>query len=529
MFIGVSVCKKISNHNRMADEVLPNTRRAFCTMGHGCDVIPEQIRGEPPVKLPEYRVPVGCIFVTVEVCGRYSSTIETGKIFEAFQDPLLKEALKYPDNDKIWKVLHDYLQIETDENSVLRVRTEGQLFTNPFISLWSNFDNHGYYGQSGIYELGKIPLLKDGRIRLNDGLKMTSDELEIAKVRALKPTDLSYDRLEHVYHGSIFPTAAEIYKGMSTDYQYLDLMNARPGPGPGVYYHFACRSPCDISDYDPRFNYNTALAAATSSAPNGSINQTKAIEKVKIYHDQHMIKHPVIEMMRQRSMNLAKPEQKGQNEKYIIQKPLKMLELTDEWRSSIRNRKKRYDWYKIIIDELQKSIAIHAHPLILTIWLDDIVKVKKCCVCGGNFPLTYCCIEDDYHECENCYYLRVQQRLAPAALENNVDDPLGKRRQRHARMAAKVAVTPLPASWLVSDMPETREEREDRVEEREWQDMTIQKIAAANKQYRMNLEPDFKKLYNMVPLRRGGRRMKRKTHRKKANRRTRKQTRKTTR
>jgi hypothetical protein len=118
---------------------------------------------------------------------------------------------------------------------------------------------------------------------------------------------------------------------------------------------------------------------------------------------------------------------------------------------------------------------------------------------------------------------------APAALEGNVDDPLGRRRQRHARMAAKVAVTPLPVKWMVSDRPETAEEREDSLEERKWQDMTIQKIAAANKQYRINLEPDFKKIYNMVPLRRGGRHTKCKTHRKKANRRIRKQTRKTTR
>jgi len=511
----------------MADEILPHTRRAFCTMGHGCDVIPDQIPGQPEVELPEYRVPAGCIFVTVEVCGRYSSTMEVSKIFEAFQDPLLKEALKYPDNDKIWKVLHDYLQIEADENSVLRVRTEGQLFTNPFIYLWSNFDKNSYYSQSGVYELGKIPLLKDGRIRQMDWLQMNPNELEIAKVRELKPTDLSYDSLEYAYHGSIFPTAAEISGGMSIQYRYLDLMNARPGPG--VYYHFACRSPCDILDYDPQFNYKTALDAATSSAPNGSINQTKAIEKVKIYHETHMIKHPVIKMMRQRSMNLAKPGQKGLNEKYIIQKPVKILEMIDDWRSSIRNRKKRYDWYKIIIDELQKIIAIHAHALILTIWLDDIVKVKKCSICGGNFPLTYCCIQDDYHECENCYYLRQHKMGAPAALEGNVDDPLGRRRQRHARMAAKVAVTPLPVKWMVSDRPETAEEREDSLEERKWQDMTIQKIAAANKQYRINLEPDFKKIYNMVPLRRGGRRTKRKTHRKKANRRIRKQTRKTTR
>jgi hypothetical protein len=145
MFNGISVCKKINDKNRMADEILPHTRRAFCTMGHGCDVIPDQIPGQPEVKLPEYRVPAGCTFVTVEVCGRYSSTVEVSKIFEAFQDPLLKEALKYPDNDTIWRVLHDYLQIEADENSVLRVRTEGQLFTNPFIYLWSNFDKNSYY------------------------------------------------------------------------------------------------------------------------------------------------------------------------------------------------------------------------------------------------------------------------------------------------------------------------------------------------------------------------------------------------
>ena len=514
----------------MEDEILPHTRRVFCTMGHGCDVIPDQIPGQPLVELPEYRIPAGCTFVTVEVCGRYSTNVELSKIFEAFQDPLLREALKYPDNDTIWRVLHDYLQIEVDDNSVLRVRTEGELFTNPFIHLWdaTYTDNYAFLEQSGIYELGKIPLLKDGRIRPTAKIQMTSDELEIAKVRSLEPNDVSGDRIQSIYHGSIFPTANQVNGGLPIMYRYLDLMNARPGPGPGVYYHFACRSPCGISDYDPRFNYNTALAAATSSAPNGSINQTKAIEKVKIYHEQHMIKHPVIKMMRQRSMTLAKPGQKGRNEKNIIQKPVTVLNSTDEWRSTIRNRKKRYEWYKIIIDELQKIIAIHAHALILTIWLDDIVKVKKCSICGGNFPLTYCCIQDDYHECENCYYLRQHKMAAPAALEGNVDDPLGKRRQRHARMAAKVAITPLPASWMVSDMPETREEREDRVEEREWQDMTIQKIAAANKQYRMNLEPDFKKLYNMIPLRRGGRCMKRKTHRKKVNRRTRKQTRKQT-
>ena len=388
-------------------------RRVFCTMGHGCEYVPDQIQFAPPVNIPEFRIPDGCIFVTIEVCGIYSTDIELQKIFHAFQDPIWKEALKYPDNDKIWKILHEYLQIDTNDNSVLRVRTEGDIFTNPHISLFDVSLNgeDSEFSQSGIYELGRMPQ-RNGRMRSFTRIPMNQDELTMFRDRReINPTEVSRQRLEQIYNGSIFPTVNQVIEGVSTEYRYLDLMNPMIGPGPGVYYHFSCRSPCELADYDPQFKFNVAMKEALSSAPDGTANQSREVARILKYYSEHVLKHPVMERMRQRSVNQVMHRmrigQKGRNEKNIVQTTLEVLGSypMDDWKVYINNQDLRRDWIARIFSELCTIVPIHGHPLIR--WEGNIPK--KCYVCGEEeLYTTYHCAHDDYHECEDCYTHRRQ-------------------------------------------------------------------------------------------------------------------------
>jgi hypothetical protein len=395
----------------MEVEAPPHDRRVFCTMGHGCDDVPDQIQFAPPVNLPEFRIPKGCIFVTIEVCGIYSTDIQLQKIFQAFQDPIWKEALKYPDNNKIWKILHEYLQINSDDNDVLRVRTEGDIFTNPHISLFdASLDGEdSEFSQSGIYELGHMPQ-RNGRMLQWVRTPMNQDELEMYKdKREIKPTEVSHDRLAQIYNGSIFPTVNQVIEGVSTEYRYIDLMTGNPGPG--VYYHFSCRSPCDLANYDPKFNYNDAISAARLSAPDGTSNQTRELEKVSKYYSEHVRKHPVMQRMRQRSVNQVmhhmRNGQKGRNEKNIVQTRVSEIDSYTiyNWKIYINNQDLRRDWIARIFVELCTIVPIHGHSLIR--WEGDIPK--KCYVCGEEeLYTTYHCARDDYHECEDCYTYRRQ-------------------------------------------------------------------------------------------------------------------------
>ena len=100
----------------------------YCTMGHGNDL----------VRLPSKRVPKGCTYVTIGLSGMTS--IDLPKILYAFQDGLLKDALKFPDDEKIHSILTDYFRLPFD--SPIRVHNEGDIYTDSIISLWTNANQH---------------------------------------------------------------------------------------------------------------------------------------------------------------------------------------------------------------------------------------------------------------------------------------------------------------------------------------------------------------------------------------------------
>jgi len=189
----------------MAAAALPNV---FCTMGHGCDLVNENRK----------TVPEGCKYITSEICG--IGSIDLPKILFAFKDPLLKDALQYPDHPKILSVLNEYFKLPA--GSPLRVRNAGDSYIDSIITLWADAGN-GYF-KSGIYQLGNVP---EGEIYRNG----------IPGVMAKNhPREVNHDLYHFIYHGSIWvpPPDGNIQK------RYSDIMHERPG----IYYHLACRSVC---------------------------------------------------------------------------------------------------------------------------------------------------------------------------------------------------------------------------------------------------------------------------------------------
>lgn len=190
----------------MAAQALPNV---FCTMGHGCDMINED----------RNIVPDRCKYITSEICGMAS--VDLPKILFAFTDPLLKDALQYPDHPKILSVLNEYFKLPA--GSPLRVRNAGDSYTDSIITLWADAGN-GYF-KSGIYQLGSVP---EGEI-YRDGIPGV-----MAKNH---PREVSEELYQFIYNGSkwVPPPDGNIQK------RYSDIMRERPG----IYYHLACRSVCN--------------------------------------------------------------------------------------------------------------------------------------------------------------------------------------------------------------------------------------------------------------------------------------------
>ena len=190
----------------MAAQALPNV---FCTMGHGCDMVNEDRK----------IVPDGCKYITSEICGM--SSVDLPKILIAFRDPLLKDALQYPDHPIILSVLNEYFKLPG--GSPLRIRNPGDTYTDSSISLWANA-GWGYF-KSGIYQLGSVP---DGEI-YNAGT--------FNVMAKLHPREVNRDLYQFIYNGSIWvpPPDGNIQK------RYSDIMRERPG----IYYHLACRSVCN--------------------------------------------------------------------------------------------------------------------------------------------------------------------------------------------------------------------------------------------------------------------------------------------
>ena len=228
----------------MAAPAPNNDPRVFCTMGHGSEEIRTAIT-------PTYFVPLGCTFVTLELAGM--SSVDLPKILYAFCDPILKEALKYPGDPEIHRVLTEYFDVR--DNSFINVRKEGSRFTNTFISLWAPAG--GYYFKSGIYELGKIPCK-------GVGMPMSPEEKTLHETNislggaGIHPMNVAEETRNFLYEGSLF-TPKTIFQTL--EYRYLDFMND-PSLGPGVYYHFACRTPRNMSNYKPNFVYEPYIQNA---------------------------------------------------------------------------------------------------------------------------------------------------------------------------------------------------------------------------------------------------------------------------
>ena len=269
MFIGTRICKKINNHNRMAAAALPglpdpNRRRVFCFMGHGCDSFSTADRNR------KFRVPQGCTFITLEECGIASKDLP--RIMKAFQDPLLIDAWRYPENRQIRDVLSEYYGVSG--GSVIRVHEPGSEYTDPFIDLWC--PSGEYIFKSGMYELGRVP---------NEmiGLKMTPEEraTHTASIAGggtgLLPQNLTQERCNYIYNGALFPSAhvARTNRG-SIFKRYSQLMAEN---GNGIYYHFSCRLPCEDQRYNPRLNpYNRILNRDRANLHN-IISTTAALKR----------------------------------------------------------------------------------------------------------------------------------------------------------------------------------------------------------------------------------------------------------
>jgi len=183
--------------------------RVFCTMGHGCDLVDEDRK----------IVPDGCKYITSEICGM--SSIDLPKIFFAFGDSLLRDALQHPDHPGIWSVLNEYFKLPA--GSPLRVRNAGDSYTDSIITLWGNA---GWaYFKSGIYQLGSVP---------EGGIYNPGSPGVMAK---LHPREVNDELRQFIYRGSTWlPTPDG-----SLEKRYSEIMRDQPG----IYYHLACRSACN--------------------------------------------------------------------------------------------------------------------------------------------------------------------------------------------------------------------------------------------------------------------------------------------
>jgi hypothetical protein len=414
----------------------PPIPRVFCTMGHGCEFVPDQNVGNP-VDIETFQVPEGCTFVTLEVVGIMSSDLP--KILVAFRDPMWAKALRYPDNDMIREILTEYCDIGKDRpnhiSSVIRVRNAGERFTNTHIDLWCPVAGHIF--KSGTYELGNVPT--DEPIVQ----PMTPEELALYTSNSLTPAALSPERRAQLYRGSVFPTVDQINAGVQTGYRYIDLMTNHIGPG--VYYHFACRQPCDMPDYDPQFKLTTYLGQAAEAAPQASATEAASahynatMDQILAYSNKHARKKPVINRMQQLSINrvrgLNKLNQEGKSIDKIKRNPGGMFETWLEWNDNyISNFHRKHDWTQRIKAALYSIIPLHPHPIRdITAWSVD-SGGRLCDVCGEIIYRTHHCPFDGYDECTTCYANRYP---VPAASSGRRGGSRSTKRKIHRKKINK--------------------------------------------------------------------------------------------
>ena len=296
---------------------LPDTPRVFCTMGHGCDYFKEE---------NHHSVPRGCTFITLEECGIASK--DYPRIINAFQDPLLKDALRYPENRQIRQVLSEYYGVSG--SSVMRVHEQNTYYTDPLIDLWLPSEDFIY--KSGTYELGRVP---------TQMISLLKTPYEKGLGDRLEPDHLSQARLEYIYNGSLFPSAkfAKNYRG-NIRIRYSKLMTRL---GPGIYYFVVCRTPCELPTYNPKWNHNHPNVRNTQFARNHkNIHRIGQLKRAwsKAIVDEKGAEHS---------------NQRGQNENKIEAKfgkwPYSSI-FTDWSRDVNFNSYKRNNWYRTIYEVL---------------------------------------------------------------------------------------------------------------------------------------------------------------------------------
>lgn len=209
----------------------------YCTMGHGYDL----------VHLDSKRVPKGCTYVTIGLSGMTS--IDLPKILYAFQDNLLKDALQYPDDEKIHRVLTEYFRLPFE--TPIRVHNENDLYTDSIISLWTNA-GHQYF-KSGIYELGR-PIPTNEPFVINHFILDKAGGIVMERDRPktiAHPRDAPRDLCDFVYKGSIWkPKASENYNVRRHYSEIMDTYRSKidrvqfPNL---IFYHFACRFPLEYT------------------------------------------------------------------------------------------------------------------------------------------------------------------------------------------------------------------------------------------------------------------------------------------
>jgi hypothetical protein len=210
-------------------------------MGHGHEL----------VHLTSKQVPKGCTYVTIGLSGMTS--IDLPKILYAFQDDLMKDALKFPDDENIHRVLTEYFRLPFD--SSIRVHNEGDIYTDTIISLWTNAGPN--YFKSGIYELGRPlpagePLYTTHYKRDVNG-RVIRDSRGIPRT-ITRPQDSPAHLFQFVYKDSIWKP--ELNDDNRIRRHYSEIMNtfrtkiSFNDTPKLIFYNFSCRFPLDYANPD---------------------------------------------------------------------------------------------------------------------------------------------------------------------------------------------------------------------------------------------------------------------------------------
>ena len=172
----------------------------FCVMGHGCDLVGVR-----------HKVPPDCTYVTLEICGR--GAWELPKLYAAFQNGTLCIPLMFPEIPEFLAILEEYFGISGSRS--ITVHTTGDEYTESKNTFESN--TPPIFWKSGLYGLGNTPNLANGTILFDTSVS--------------GPV-----HMDDIYSHSLIPHGQPALT-------IGELMDKQPG----IYYNFACRTPCDVA------------------------------------------------------------------------------------------------------------------------------------------------------------------------------------------------------------------------------------------------------------------------------------------